>query len=190
MILLFVIDLFGVRIKLCFSFFAVIALTGLLGGAESKKIVIMLACCFLHEMGHIAAMLYFGLKPAELTLYGAGIMLTPPEHISSFAQDAIILASGCTVNFLLAFAVCFVSGKLTFFAQTNLLLGGFNLLPVGCLDGARLIELAFDGAKVKTVKAAFALLVSAFVMTCGILGSVSVSLMCVLAYMCFSIFAA
>lgn len=187
---MFVTEIFGVRVKLCFSFFAVIALTGLLGGAQSEKMLIMLACCLLHESGHIAAMLLFGCRPTELTFYGAGIMLSPPKRLGSFAQDAAVLASGCAVNFLLAFATCIATGELTFFAQTNLLLGGFNLLPVGCLDGGRLIDLALDGAKAKAVKTAFALLVSVLVMTAALLGSVSVSLMCVLAYMCLSIFAA
>lgn len=187
---MFVTNIFGVKVRLCFSFFAVIALTCLLGGAGSEKMLIMLACCCLHESGHIAAMLICGCKPTVLTFYGAGIMLTPGKHLSSFAKDAFILASGCAVNFLLAFASCLAAGELNFFAQVNLLLGGFNLLPVGFLDGGKLLDLALDGAKAKAVKIGFSLLVAALAVTAAVLEGFSVSLMCVLGYMCFSIFAA
>lgn len=187
---MFVWELSGIRFKLCFSFLAVVSLTSLLSGAESEKILVMLACCCLHESGHIAAMLLCGCKPVEITLYGGGIKLTPSSRINSFAKDAFILSSGCIVNFVLAFVSCLATGKLTFFAQTNLLLGGFNLLPVGYLDGGKLLDLALDGVKAKVVKTVFALLVCALAATAMVCGSVSVSLVCVLAYMCVSIFAA
>ena len=189
MIFLFVFELSGIKVKLCFSFFAVVSLTCLFGG-ESGKVLIMLACCVLHECGHIAAMLLCGCKPTCLTLYGAGIKLTPPKHINSFAKDAFILASGCAVNFLLAFASCIVSGKLSFFARTNLLLGGFNLLPVGFLDGGKLISLVLGGKASKIVKTAFALLIAALAAATVISGNLSPSLLCVFAYMLLSFFAA
>ena len=136
---LFVWEFQGVRVRLCFSFLAVISLTCLLGGNESGKILVMLGCCCLHECGHIAAMLICRCKPTVLTLYGGGIRLTPSRKLNSFAKDAFILASGCAVNFMLAFASCLLTGRLTFFAQTNLLLGGFNLIPTGFLDGGNII---------------------------------------------------
>lgn len=186
---MFVFEFSGVRVRLCFSFFAVICLTCLLGG-ESERVLIMLACCVLHECGHIAAMLLCSCKPSELTLYGAGIKLSPPKHLNSFAKDAFILVSGCAVNFLLAFVCCTAAGRLTFFAQTNLLLGGFNLLPAGCLDGGRLLDLLLAPNKAKAVKTVFVLLIAALCAVSVLCGSVSVSLLCVLAYMCLSIFAA
>ena len=186
---MFVIEIGGVKVRVCFSFFAVISLTCLLGG-ESAKVLVMLACCALHESGHIAAMLLCGCKPTGLTLYGAGIKLAQPKHLNSFAKDAIILASGCAVNFLLAFTSIVLTGKLTFFAQTNLLLGGFNLLPVGFFDGGKLLSLALGGKCPLIIKAAFALLAAVLTAVSALSGSISPSLTCVLAYMCLSFFAA
>ena len=185
---LFVFEFSGVKVRLCFSFFAVISLTCLLG-SESGKILLMLACCGLHECGHIAAMLLCRCKPTELTLYGGGIRLSSPHRLNSFAKDAFILASGCAVNFLLAFAGCIIAGRLTFFVQTNLLLGGFNLLPVGFLDGGKLIDLMLSPGKAKAVKAVFALLVAALAVMAMVFGCISLSLLCVLCFMCVSIFA-
>lgn len=189
MILLYAFEISGIKVKVCFSFFAVVCLTCLLG-ADSGKVLIMLACCALHECGHLAAMLICGCKPSGMTFYGGGICLVPSARLNSFAKDVFILASGCAVNFALAFAACAAAGELTFFAQTNLLLGGFNLLPAGCLDGGRLLDLLLCARKAKAVKAVFALLVSVLAAASALRGNVSVSLLCVLAYMCFSIFAA
>lgn len=186
---MFVWDIKGVKIRLCFSFFAVVSLTCLLGG-ESWKILVMLACCALHESGHIAAMLLCGCKPEQLTLYGAGIKLVPPKRLNSFAKDAFILASGCAVNFLLAFSSCVLTGKMSFFARTNLLLGGFNLLPVGFLDGGKLLSLALGARSSRIVKAVFALLAAAVTVLSMLKGSFSPSLLCVFAYMLLSFFAA
>jgi Zn-dependent protease len=186
---LFVWEFQGVRVRLCFSFLAVISLTCLLGGNESGKILVMLGCCCLHECGHIAAMLICRCKPTALTLYGGGIRLTPSRKLKSFAKDAFILASGCAVNFMLAFASCLLTGRLTFFAQTNLLLGGFNLIPTGFLDGGRLIELVLGENKARAVKTVFALLAALLAGVSLHSGGISISLLCVLCYMCLSIFA-
>ena len=186
---LFVFEVSGVQVKLCFSFFAVICLTCLLG-SESGEMLIMLGCCALHELGHVAAMLLCSCKPTEVTFYGGGIRLGAPRRINSFAQDVFILASGCAVNFLLAFAGCITAGRLTFFVQTNLLLGGFNLLPIGFLDGGKLIDLLLSPNKAKAVKAVFAALVAALAVTAMLCGGVSPSLLCVLGFMVVSIFAA
>lgn len=189
MILLYAFEISGIKVKVCFSFFAVVCLTCLLG-ADSGKMLIMLACCALHECGHLAAMLLCSRKPTELTLYGGGIKLTPCKKLNSFGRDAFILASGCAVNFLLAFVSCLLIGKLTFFAQVNLLLGGFNLIPTGFLDGGRLIGLIFGDSKARIIKTIFAILIASLAATAIFFGGVSVSMLCVLAYMCLSIFAA
>ena len=188
MIFLFEWVIRGIRFRLCFSFPAVISLTCLLG-SDSVKMLIMLACCCLHETGHIAAMLMCGCKPEGITFYGGGIRLVPCKRMNGFSQEAFILSAGCAVNFMLAFLSCVICKKLTFFAQVNLLLGGFNLLPVGYLDGGRLIDLLLAGRGTRAIKIVFALLVALLAAAAVYNGRVSVSLVCVLAYMCVSIFA-
>ena len=181
--LLFVCEIKGVKLRLCFSFPAVLSLSFLMGEGNSGKLLVMLACCALHECGHIAATLLCGCKPGELTLYGGGIKLTTPVRLNSFKKDIFILASGCGVNFLLAFASCLVKGELTFFAQVNLLLGGFNLLPVGYLDGGKMLELVLNGRGAVWIKGCFALLVAVLAVLCAVNGHMSVTLVCVLLYM-------
>lgn len=125
-------------LRLDFSFFAVIALYLLLD--ESGFGLAALAACAMHETAHFIAMTAFGVPVEQLTLYGAGIRITSSriEHVKPICK-AVILGAGCIVNFAAAF-MFFKLGKYDAFA-VNLFTGIFNLLPMGELDGARLLKM-------------------------------------------------
>lgn len=126
-------------LRLDFSFFAVIALYLLLD--ESGFGLAALAACAMHETAHFAVMAAFGVSVEQLMLYGAGIRITSSEieYVKPF-RKAVILSAGCITNF----AAAFVFWKIGEYAASavNLFTGIFNLLPMGELDGARLLKMS------------------------------------------------
>ena len=125
-------------LRLDFSFFAVIALYLLLD--ESGFGLAALAACTMHETAHFIAMTVFGVPVEQLTLYGAGIRITSLkiDSIKPY-RKAVILCAGCIANFA-ATLVFWKMGKYEA-AAVNLFTGIFNLLPMGELDGARLLKM-------------------------------------------------
>ena len=125
-------------LRLDFSFFAVIALYLLLD--ESGFGLAALAACAMHETAHFIAMTAFGVPVEQLTLYGAGIRITSSkiDGIKPY-RKAVILCAGCIANFTAAF-VFWKMGKYEA-AAVNMFTGIFNLLPMGELDGARLMKM-------------------------------------------------
>lgn len=130
----------GIRIQLCFSFFAVAAASVLISGDISPA----LAACLLHESGHIAAMLLCRAKPRRIVFYGAGIMLVPCRELLPARYELMILSAGCAVNFLLFLTDTLLYGHIGVFGLTNLLLAIFNMLPCPALDGGRISEFLLE----------------------------------------------
>lgn len=133
--------LFKVRFKntnivITFSFLAVLTLCILL--YSEKIIIISLLSSLLHECGHIAAIRGFNAGIKEIRLYGGGMKITRDISYLSFSKELIITFGGILVNFCLCIiSYCFFK---TAFA-VNLAILIFNLLPIGCLDGARALML-------------------------------------------------
>lgn len=127
------------ELRLDFSFFAVAAMFFLMD--ESGFGIWALAACAVHELSHLAVMAVFGINADAITFYGAGIRIScgSIENVPS-ARQALVYAVGAAANFVLA-AVLFLCG-MPAGGIVNLFTGAFNLLPLGELDGARLLKLA------------------------------------------------
>lgn len=126
-------------LRLDFSFFAVLALYLLLD--ESGFGLAALAACAMHETAHFIMMTAFGVPAEQITLYGAGIRITSFEMESIRPRrKVVILCAGCAANFVAA-VVFWVLGKYEV-AAVNMFTGIFNLLPMGELDGARLMKMS------------------------------------------------
>ena len=111
---------------------------------------ISLLCSLLHESGHIAAWIVFtGIRPVlELSPGGIGLCLGSAQL--SPRQEGVLAAAGPAVNLIVAGAAYLWMQRSAsywgwFFLGTNLLVGGFNLLPVGPLDGKRIWNNFFGG---------------------------------------------
>ena len=91
-----------------------------------------IAVLFLHEVGHLIAAPFCGVRveEIELTLFGAEIRTqgNPPTLL----QTLLLHAAGFLVNFL--FAVIFWE-KAPLFATCSLAIGLLNALPLPMLDG-------------------------------------------------------
>lgn len=111
---------------------------------------ISLLCSLLHESGHIAAWILFtGTLPVlELSPGGIGLCLGTTQLSSR--REGLLAAAGPLINLIAAGAAyLWVQQRASywgwFFLGTNLLVGGFNLLPVGPLDGKRIWNNFFGG---------------------------------------------
>ena len=105
-----------------------------------------LVAMLLHEGGHAAAYAFCTRKAPVFRIGFGGIALFWNESgIRSWHKSVIILA-GPLSNLFVA-AVCLLLCRTQFrfeiflFGASNALLGGFNLLPLGFLDGGRLAEM-------------------------------------------------
>lgn len=105
---------------------------------------LLLLCSFVHEMGHIIAYTVFTHRIPRLQYYISGVSLMVQAPLSSW-QELIVLCAGPFMNFVFA---CFFYGlalyqarySFYFLAAVSLCVGLYNLLPVGVLDGARILQ--------------------------------------------------
>lgn len=127
------------KLRLDFSFFAVIAVFLLLdkGGAGTLGII---ACC-AHELAHIITMRFFRIRVDSLTLYGAGMKLSAKElDFAPVHARFAVLGAGAAMNLALAAVLAGIGCPLA--SAVNLLTALFNLLPFAQLDGAEMLKLA------------------------------------------------
>lgn len=129
----------AVQIKLHarFSFFAVLGLLVCLD--KDGMSLLCAAACVLHELGHIVVMMIEHRPPLSVTLYGGGI------HISGGSTSFLSASAGVIVNFimfLLFGVISWKTQKIRLFGAVNLLIGVFNLLPIGNLDGRLILDRA------------------------------------------------
>ena len=174
----------NIRIGVSFSFFAVIGLVCLWQGGEADKLLVMLLCCLLHEMGHVTAMCLCNVPPKKIIAYGGGIKIYPDtEKMTSDYQDILILSAGCMVNLLLACLLFMFNGYPTYFGMANLFLGLFNLMPVKYFDGGRLLSIALKDSKaVNIIRFVFIALFGIVIGAMAVKGLFSISIFVIFAY--------
>lgn len=105
---------------------------------EQCILPLTLVACLLHELGHYGAICLSGnsVSRIRITAIGAELTMTRP---AGYLQEGIIALAGPGVNLLLAVLFSFPEwGR--FFSGINLVLGCFNLMPVGSLDGGRTLR--------------------------------------------------
>ena len=122
------------RVEATGGFFLLVAWLNYLD--RDRIVPLALAACLLHELGHYLAIRLAGgdVKLVRLTAIGAEMVLARPL---SYVREGTAALAGPLTNLLLAGLFCrWQWGQL--FAGLNLILGCFNLLPVGRLDGGRL----------------------------------------------------
>ena len=127
----------GVRLSFDFTFFGALAL--FLALDKSGLGVFCLLACLCHESAHLLVLAAEKNPPEEIIFSGGGICIRQRKEPSSLA-----LWAGCAVNLLL-FAAFFLSAQREsiyplIFGGANLCVGIINLLPIGELDGKKLLS--------------------------------------------------
>jgi len=114
----------------------------------------------LHELAHSLVAMRFGLRVVDITLWPLGGMARMSEIPESSRIEGWIAVAGPLLNFVLAglslplvvwsslseTAHPGLQTLIGYFFTSNLLLGGFNLLPAFPMDGGRILR-AFFGRK-------------------------------------------
>ena len=128
-----------ISIAFDFSFFATMALLMLLSGTN---VILGLAACLWHELGHLAVMQIKGVSVKRVIFYGAGIKIIPDKtfELADFRTELAVLLAGSAANFTAAAGLWVCDDlRLKLFAVINAMIGAFNLLPVQSLDGGKAI---------------------------------------------------
>lgn len=126
------------RVEATSSFFLLLAWLNYL---DRQAIVPMaMAACALHELGHYLVIRAVGgnIKLIRLTAIGAEMVVDRPL---GYWQEGVSALAGPAVNLALALFFCVWDWGLTF-SGLNLVLACFNLLPVGRMDGGRVLGCA------------------------------------------------
>lgn len=173
------------KIKLSFSFFAVLAVLLFIG--DNFAVLTALLCCFIHEFGHMVMMHRFSVPINEIMLYGGGIKLkSEQDRLYDKKSEIYVLLAGAGVNILCFFIF---KGILVQFAYTSLILGLFNLLPYKYFDGGRVLKIIFEDSVSISMNSAYKVIRSLLVLlTIGVIilmlfkGITNFSLMVTLIY--------
>ena len=144
------IKLFNTQIGADFTFLAVVAMFLTL---DTTGFALMsLAVCLIHETGHLAAMIITGRKPDSILFRAGGVKISA----ATGSDSVFVLIAGSAVNIGLFLALYFTLPKTdinpVMFAVLNLVIGVFNLLPIGCLDGSRLLALIIPEKPLKVIR--------------------------------------
>ncbi|MDD7185648.1 MAG: hypothetical protein SPE43_07635 [Ruminococcus sp.] len=120
--------------KIDFSFFMFMALIFMTN--NYRNIIMFFTACAVHELGHLVAMLFTGAEIKSIFISGLGInIMQSRENLISSGRSLLILSGGITLNLLIFLSGFFCSD----FAQINLMLFIFNILPFRNLDGGSII---------------------------------------------------
>lgn len=124
------------RVEVTAGFLLVVALANFLDG--QGLVPLALLACLCHELGHYIAICLLGgrVRRVRLTAVGAVMSL---ERGMSYLGELLAALAGPGANLLLAALLCRWE-VMALFAGMNLMLGLFNLLPVGRLDGGRAVR--------------------------------------------------
>lgn len=138
--------LLGTEICISFLFSAIITL--MIATDKTGLMIPTLFAVIMHEAGHLFGMWILECPPTRIRLIPASIQITAPIT-KRYKNDVIILILGPAVNFLLFGVlylnyIMFKNETVLYYALINLLIGGFNSLPVKGLDGGSLLKILFS----------------------------------------------
>lgn len=134
------------RIHLRAPLITLFVLSFLLAWDSAGVVRIGLLCALLHETGHLLVYRWQWHHWPDLQLSPTGICLMMRGTAMTPRQELLLAAAGPLVNLT---ACCLVllwmehtqySYNGYWFASTNLLVGGINLLPLPGLDGERILR--------------------------------------------------
>ena len=126
------------KINLDFSIFAVLALFLLMDRTGFG--ITALAACTLHETSHLVVMTLLHIPVENITFYGAGIRICSScTERSPLGVQAAVYLAGVAANFAAAVALFLLDEPAAAFV--SLFTGGFNMLALGELDGAKILHI-------------------------------------------------
>lgn len=128
------INLFGCRIEIKFTFFALLAFCGIFAGFSGGAF--LFAAVLLHELSHLFALALFHAPPEKLIVSALGCRLVKrSQNRLTYLQNAVVSLAGPVSNIILFAASALLGAADSSFAMSCLALGIFHSLPIEPLDG-------------------------------------------------------
>ncbi len=110
---------------------------------EQGVVPVALLACFFHELGHLITLYALGGRLSYLRLGWAGAEMAVVGQLG-YGGEVMLALSGPLANFILAVATAY-RGSFPLFCGLNLALALVNLVPVGGLDGGRILHGIWGG---------------------------------------------
>lgn len=133
----------NVKIIVEFGFFAMFALVFIFASSHSNLLMLAIAACAVHEIGHAFFMIISGEKLMLIRFHAAGIQIKPCRNsLRPYLHDVAVILGGPAFNLaaaLVLHSIATVSPHCQVFASMNLILGLFNLMPFSNFDGGTFI---------------------------------------------------
>ena len=129
--------------KIYVSFFFMAAITLMLATDRTGYMLPTLFAVIVHEAAHLFVMWVQDSAPLSIRLIPASVQINQKFSFSP-KNDILIAAAGPVANLTLSACLYFnyaAFGNLTvlYYSLLNLIIGGFNLLPVRGLDGGTIL---------------------------------------------------
>ena len=125
------------------GFWLLLVLALLAGAGEVLPLVLAASVC--HELGHLAALRLAGTRVELFRLTAFGADIRADTRYMPYGRELLCTLAGPAVNLFLAVIFARVAGDYLL-AGANLLLGGFNLLPIPSLDGGQALHILVSWA--------------------------------------------
>lgn len=138
-------QIYDTRIRLSIWFFTVLYLFLIMD--THRLYPILFGSIFLHETGHLLMMKFFKKKISQISFMPFGIHIRCDDTVQqSYGREFLITLAGPISNLACAIG-CWIFTEyystnislLFLIIIVNLILGIFHLLPIGVLDGGRLL---------------------------------------------------
>lgn len=100
----------------------------------------VLGSVFIHEIAHISAMKFCGVKIERITLLPLGLNISAFSLLVPYRKQIFISAMGPFMNFAVFLFYLALGRGEDFFALFNFLYGFLNILPIKGLDGAEILQ--------------------------------------------------
>ncbi len=106
--------------------------------------VYVVISALIHEIGHLVSMKALKYPPASFEIQPVGFKIVRQNAYGGYISDMIVAASGPLVNLLAVlvvyiFALVSRTDTAAFIIAVNLSLFAMNIIPVGILDGGRIL---------------------------------------------------
>ena len=159
---------FGIRLAVHFTFLLLVVYAAWAGWTENPTapwmglaldvvlIVLLFTCIVLHELGHSLTARRYGIGVSRILLMPIGGMAEFDSIPRQPRREFLISLAGPAVNFSIALVLLFflpwptdwgadtveftLPGLGDLLLRINLIMGGFNLLPVFPMDGGRILR--------------------------------------------------
>ena len=137
---------FSAAVRVNASFWLLVLLAAIV--SPLTVVAAILTAAALHELGHLAAMRYYGVSVKRFRLTALGAELDAPTLARlPYGRELIVTLAGCGMNLVCGvltawFSLHYVWVEGFVFAGAHILLCAFNLLPIPPLDGSHALNLA------------------------------------------------